>query len=485
VKFPRRIGARALASFAFVLWPVLANSEPARAAGDDTDTLSAAICPIVYQVDQTPFERGYHYLFYGNGFFINSDGYLITAAHVLSQLHGGQPYILVRSAVGPPQLVKAMLVIADREHDVAILRAVPNPFEGKYKVAFLPLTTRRLSPAETVLAAALRPSNLKDPHTFDELLEDRPSGEVVDYEFSQLDKGRGDTELFLFSHEVRPGQSGSPVVLDGSQEVAGLVEGRWLHPSPIPVVTDKGQESAGLSAAVPIHYAIALLQLKGIAWHTASGDFERSEEQAEQRKESSAPVPLSLVAAPYPAQALFGGEVVLDARVESNGRLADIRVVRGEAPFLEKILNAVRTWTFLPARENGLVAKQRIGIAFQFPQFLPSRVEPVHKYEEPLAGALERGALPILTVEPEYPPESTADGSVVLYGTIDQQGQLTSMQVLRDLESLSAAALAAVHQWRFVPGKQAGANTASMAIVVVTFHRRATAGCAKPASPLR
>jgi hypothetical protein len=69
----------------------------------DETALSAAICPIVYPVDQSPSTRGYHYLFYGNGFFINEQGYLLTAAHVLSQLHGGQPYILLRQAAGPPQ----------------------------------------------------------------------------------------------------------------------------------------------------------------------------------------------------------------------------------------------------------------------------------------------------------------------------------------------------------------------------------------------
>jgi hypothetical protein len=40
---------------------------------DDT-VLSDAVCPIVYPVDQSPSERGYHYLFYGNGFFINEQG---------------------------------------------------------------------------------------------------------------------------------------------------------------------------------------------------------------------------------------------------------------------------------------------------------------------------------------------------------------------------------------------------------------------------
>ncbi len=47
-------------------------------AAQDTDDekLFDAICPIIYPVDQSASDRGYHYLFYGNGFFINSDGYL-------------------------------------------------------------------------------------------------------------------------------------------------------------------------------------------------------------------------------------------------------------------------------------------------------------------------------------------------------------------------------------------------------------------------
>src|SRR6202167_6619711 len=93
----------------------------------DDHQLSSALCSIVYQVDRDPGPRGYHYLFYGNGFFINSDGYLITAAHVLSQLHGGQPHILLRPSAGAPRIVPAILVAIDREHDVAVLRITPNP----------------------------------------------------------------------------------------------------------------------------------------------------------------------------------------------------------------------------------------------------------------------------------------------------------------------------------------------------------------------
>src|SRR5208282_2416202 len=130
----RKMAALAFAAIACILWPAGMRGAPGTPADDAA--LAAAICPIVYPVDPSATDRGYHYLFYGNGFFINEQGYLITAAHVLSQLHGGQPYILLRPPSGPPRFVPANLVAVDRDHDVAILRATPNPFEGTYKVAF-------------------------------------------------------------------------------------------------------------------------------------------------------------------------------------------------------------------------------------------------------------------------------------------------------------------------------------------------------------
>jgi len=235
----------------------------------DTAALSSAICPIVYPVDQSPSERGYHYIFYGNGFFINNEGYLLTAAHVLSQLNDAQPYILLRLPMAPPRLLKVTLVAIDREHDVALMRATPNPFEGKYQVRFLSLALDKPVPPQAVLAAALRPSRLKDPHTFDAFVEDRPAGEVLQYVFSQLDKGSEDTELLLFSHEILLGDSGAPVVSAESQAVVGLVEGKWLRSNAISLATAAKHSANGIGAVVPIRYAISLLQQQGVAWHEA------------------------------------------------------------------------------------------------------------------------------------------------------------------------------------------------------------------------
>jgi TonB family protein len=475
MKTLRNAVAGLLATLALVSghWVTAGADTGAKAVAEDA-ALSLAICPIVYPLDQAAGERGYHYTFYGNGFFINEEGYLLTAAHVLSQLGDAQPYIVLRLPMAPPRLVKAALVAIDREHDVALLRATPNPFEGRYQVRYLALAVERPARAQAVLAAALRPSRLRDPHTFDVFAEDRPTGGVLNYEFFQLEKGRADTELLLFSHDVLLGDSGAPVVSADSQSVVGLVEGRWLRPNPIAIAMGAKQAAGGMGAAVPIHYAIALLQQQGVAWHTEQSDLETTG-AASMPKESSAPVPLSLVAAPYPSQALTGGEVVLDALVDRNGRLVDIKIVRGAAPFLEKVLSAVQTWSFLPACANGEAVETRIGIAFQFAQpALSSGSKPAHSYDEPVAGAKDCGALPTATVEPESSTSSDTEGGVILSGEIGAEGQLVSVKILRDEGSLGPTIESAVHKWKFAPGKRAGVNCDSTVIVVVMPRHAAT-----------
>jgi hypothetical protein len=87
---------RNLASAIFALLACLATSaviprapssqrseEPQSTGVVDDHALGEALCSIVYPVDRFPSPRGYHYLFYGNAFFIGKDGYLLTAARRL------------------------------------------------------------------------------------------------------------------------------------------------------------------------------------------------------------------------------------------------------------------------------------------------------------------------------------------------------------------------------------------------------------------
>jgi hypothetical protein len=480
MRFPRKKTNEALAALALLCGlscagATAANDQPGPAVGD---ALASALCPIVYPVDQEASERGYHYIFYGNGFFINREGYLLTAAHVLSQLTDSPPYIVLRSAMAPPRLLKLSLVAMDRKHDVALLRATPNPFEGRYQVRFLPLAVRRPTPGLAVLAAALRPSRLKDPHTFDVLDEDRPAGDVLEYEFSQLDKGSSETQLLLFSHDVLKGDSGAPVVSAESHAALGLVEGRWLRPNSVAfAMSGKPAADGGVAAAVPIHYAIALLQKQGVAWEAAeessTGDDVAGAAAEDSAKGSHPPEPLSLVAAAFPKQSLLGGEVLLDALVNRQGELEDIRVVEGAQPFVAKVLSAVQTWSFRPAYENGAAIEERLGIVFQFaPPGSPQRNKPVHEYSDARAEDADHGAWPVLTLEPEA-PGANAQGSVILSGKVDEQGKLSGLRVVQDPDGVASTIEDYAQQWRFAAAKRKGEKVPSTVILVIMPRRGA------------
>jgi hypothetical protein len=254
----------------------------ARLSAVATDTvagdvvLASAICPIVYPVDETPSGHGYQYAFYGNAFFISREGYLITAAHVLHSFNnGGQPHILVQRNDAPPVMLNADVIVVDKEHDVAVLRARPNPFAGNYRAAILSLGAETPARGDGVVVAALRPSRRR-PHSFETELQDRSAARVVDYQSSQLEKGLGDTELLLFNHEVILGQSGAPVLSADAHDVVGFIEGQWLRPA-AGLAAQMEQGATSIGAAVPIRYAIAVLKEKGISWRA---DAEKSAEGA-------------------------------------------------------------------------------------------------------------------------------------------------------------------------------------------------------------
>jgi len=237
--------------------------------------LKSAICPIVYPYDQVTGSKGLRYTFFGNAFFVNKQGYLVTAAHVLQTFRdSGQPYILLDRPNAPTKTVKANIVAIDWTHDVAILRAIPNPFQGKFRVAFLQLAANRPSPGDAVVATALHPANIRTASTYQLPVQDWSSAQVLGVVQTRQDPNLPETDLFLFSHEVKLGQSGSPVLLASSHEVAGLVDGRWLRPSTFSLPSADGslptRYTGPLGAAVPIDYLLTLLEKNSIPWSTAS-----------------------------------------------------------------------------------------------------------------------------------------------------------------------------------------------------------------------
>jgi protein TonB len=71
-----------------------------------------------------------------------------------------------------------------------------------------------------------------------------------------------------------------------------------------------------------------------------------------------------------------------------------------------------------------------------------------------IAGEMKPPVL-LKRVEPEYPPLAVAariTGVVILEATVDEQGLVTDVRVLRPLNALvDAEAVRAVRQWRYSP----------------------------------
>ena len=258
------ICAVAAVFFALEGWPQNSPESAPAATAAAAETLTRALCPVVYPNDEAPGSRGYRYTFFGNAFFINDQGYLLTVAHVLDAFDdGGQPHILLKLANAPPHLVKVTVVAEDPQHDVAILRATPNPF-GKYDVAFVPLASDPAARGAAVLALSLRPKKAQDAHSFEYQREDFSPGTVLAIESTKLQKAGPPAEVFLLSHPVVKGQSGSPVLAADSRAVVGLVEGLWLRGKTVAKSGAMPMDTPG--AAIPIQYATALLKQSQVDW---------------------------------------------------------------------------------------------------------------------------------------------------------------------------------------------------------------------------
>jgi len=258
-----------MAALVCALSPLAARQAQVQAGSTD-DSAIASVCPVVYPDDQSPAAHGYHYTFFGNAFFINDQGYLLTVAHVLETFRdGGQPYILVNRPNSPPKLLQVTIIAKDPAHDVAILRATPNPFAGKYQVTSLSLASEPAIKGQSVLALSLHPQRLQNAYSFDSTREDSSPGTVLSFESTQLEKSAPAADVFLLSHPVVKGQSGSPVLAADSHAVVGLVEGLWLRGTSVSLAKSSALPTGTPGAAIPIQYALALLKDQNIAWHPA------------------------------------------------------------------------------------------------------------------------------------------------------------------------------------------------------------------------
>jgi TonB family protein len=68
----------------------------------------------------------------------------------------------------------------------------------------------------------------------------------------------------------------------------------------------------------------------------------------------------------YPANTVSSGTVVLDVKVGSDGKVANVRVLRGVRALSGVVTRVIKDWEFVPASYEGRAVESHTSVAFVF-----------------------------------------------------------------------------------------------------------------------
>ena len=176
---------------------------------------------------------------------------------------------------------------------------------------------------------------------------------------------------------------------------------------------------------------------------------------------------------PEPKQLGLQGEVLLEVNISAAGEVESIRVSKGHPLLVLPALDAVKQWKYKPYLVNGAAMPVMSTVSVNF-SLTDSAVGPGDKKESPLIrlNSDAMAANVIHRVEPIYPPEAKekgVEGEVVFEVTINEQGEVSDVQVLSANAMLVSAAYEAVRQWRYTPVLLNGDPIMAKATVTIRF----------------
>jgi len=164
----------------------------------------------------------------------------------------------------------------------------------------------------------------------------------------------------------------------------------------------------------------------------------------------------------YPAEAKkagIQGIVVLRATIAKDGTVSDLKVVSGDPQLADSALNAVRQWRYAPL-EKSVITDVRVNYTLADGGGTPPAPTVAKEGEEATEGTIQ----PIKQIQPTYPQLAKAggiQGIVVLRATIEKDGSVSNLEVVRGHPLLVKAAIDAVRQWRY-PADNAGTTDVTL-----------------------
>ena len=171
-----------------------------------------------------------------------------------------------------------------------------------------------------------------------------------------------------------------------------------------------------------------------------------------------------------PLDAAGLGVTVLEVRLNRSARPV-LRVLSGEAPFVEPAVDSLKLWDFSP--KTG-ARSHFASVTYLFRPAVPNAITIPLK---PVVRLIQDGAYPAVPkeiVDPGYPETCLGGGAVVLEISVDLQGRVTDVNTISGTQAFVDHAERAVKRWRFVPAQLDGTEMTSTSYVVISFVRPLT-----------
>lgn len=172
---------------------------------------------------------------------------------------------------------------------------------------------------------------------------------------------------------------------------------------------------------------------------------------------SIAPVPREIKAT------VETGVVVVSGQIGTDGRLDSVQLSQGPAVFVQPSLDVVRQWEFERADSGKTPLPITAVFLYRAQTDLPDRADRI-TLASPELGEIAGSPRPVTIVNPEYPLDSVAEGTVTLQLAVDNAGRVVDVDLVNNIPTLTQAAIDAALQWKFVP-------KAGIAVAVINFRR--------------
>jgi TonB family protein len=149
-------------------------------------------------------------------------------------------------------------------------------------------------------------------------------------------------------------------------------------------------------------------------------------------------------------QAGVEGVVILEARIDVEGRVKNVRILRSVPLLDQAAIDAVRQWVYTPMIIDGQPKEAIFTITVRF--------NLNGKGKKDAEGKTSTGDVLIPTlikkVDPVYPEaarQAGVQGLVLLEATTDEKGNVAAIRVLQSIPELDQAAIDALKQWKYEP----------------------------------